>query len=143
MKPQAARQVWSEDEITSRIATLGALVSSPVVVVTPETPLAEVRALFVERRVAAIAVVGDDSSLEGILTRTDVLRAPCDSTAGDAMSRYVLALPAIAPVERAAALMAYEGVGVVAVFDVDAGLVGLVSSADIVRHYAMEAGYVV
>lgn len=142
MKAQLARQNWPEDEITSRVATLGALVSAPVVVVTPDTPLAEVRARFAELRVAAIAVV-TDGSLDGILTRTDVLRAPCDATAGAAMSRYVLALPAMAAVERAAALMAYEGVGVVAVYDADEGLLGLVSSSDIVRHYATEAGYIV
>jgi CBS domain-containing protein len=139
--PHLARQDWPEDEVTSPIATLGALLSTHVSAVTGDTPLAQVRALLAERRIAAVAVIGGDGSLDGLLTRTDVLRAPCDAVAADAMSSFVLALPATAPIERGAALMAYEGVGVIAVIDADDGLLGLVSAADIVRHYATEAGY--
>jgi len=134
-----------DDEVTDEVTTLGALIASPVVVVTLATPLDQVRRKLVELRVSAIAVVDDEQTLRGIVTRTDVLRVADDdvSTAEDAMSRFVFSLPAGAPIERAAALMAFEGVGQVVVTGAGGALVGLVSALDVARHYAVEAGYLV
>lgn len=137
---------WFEpdDEITDQVTTLGALVTVPVVIVTPDTPIDEVRRKLVELRVAAVVVVDDDNTLRGIVTRTDVLRLADDhATAEDAMSRYVFALPAGAPIERGAALMAFEGVGQVVITGAGGALVGLVSALDVARHYATCAGYLV
>ena len=133
-----------EDEVTGELATCGALVGTPVVIVTLDTPLDQVRALLVERRVSAIAVVDRDATLRGIVTRTDVLRATDEvTTAEAAMSHCVFALPASAAIERAAALMAFEGVGQVAITGADGALLGLISALDVARHYAIEAGYMV
>ncbi len=102
------------------------------------------RRKLVELRVSAIAVVDDEQTLRGIVTRTDVLRIADEaSTAEDAMLRFVFALPAGAPIERAAALMAFEGVGQVVVTGPGGSLVGLVSALHVARHYAIEAGYLV
>ena len=133
-----------EDTPTAVLDTLGSLVRTPAVVVSTRTPLAEVRRLLVQRRVPAVAVVEGDH-LCGLVTRTDVLRTPDDGTAtvDDAMSGFVFALPARAPIERAAALMAYEGVGQVVVIGHDGELLGMVSAIDIARHFAVEAGYLV
>ena len=68
-------------------------------------------------------------------------RAPPDGTAGEAMSHFVFALPREAAIERAAALMAYEGVGQIVVTDRGGALVGIVSALDITRHYAIRSGY--
>jgi len=132
-----------DDTPTAVLDTLGSLVRSPAVVVSTTTPLAEIRRLLVHRRVPAVAVV-DGDHLCGLVTRTDVLRSTDDdATADDAMSGFVFALPARAPIERAAALMAYEGVGQVIVIGLDGELFGMVSAIDIARHFAVEAGYLV
>jgi CBS domain-containing protein len=108
------------------------------------TPLSEVSRMLLQNRVPAIAVV-DGDHLIGLVTRTDVLRSQDENhaTASDAMSVYVFALPARASIEKAAALMAYEGVGQICVTGDGGVLLGMVSALDVARHYAVEAGYLV
>jgi CBS domain-containing protein len=122
---------------------LGQLVRGPAIALAPATPLSQVRRLLVQHRVPAIAVVDPDGAICGIVTRTDVLRAGGDGalTAADVMSGFVFALPPTAYVEKAAALIAFEGVGQVLVIDRDRRLLGMVSSVDIARHFATRAGY--
>jgi CBS domain-containing protein len=125
------------------IETLGSLVGAPAVAITAAMPLAEVRRLLVRHRVPALAVVDDRNRLRGLVTRTDVLRALDErgATAGDAMSGFVFTLPALSKIERAAALMAYEGVGQIVVLDAAGEVVGMVSALDVARHYAAATGY--
>jgi CBS domain-containing protein len=134
---------FDEDEVTGELYTLGGLVETPVTSVHEVTPIAEVRTLLAELRVPAVVVIDTSRSLKGVITRTDVLRAPRECTAAEAMSRYVYSLPREATVERAAALMAIERVGEIVVTGDDGELVGLVSAFDIARHVAMRAGYIV
>ena len=120
------------------------MLARPAVVVTPRTSIAKAADLLVHKRVPALAVI--DGGIRGLLTRTDVLRALADDrelAVGDAMSGFVFALPSSAPIDRAAALMAYEGVGQIVVSGPFGELVGMVSALDIARHYALEAGYLV
>jgi CBS domain-containing protein len=118
--------------------TLGALVHTRAIVVPEDTPLAEVCRLLVEHRVPAIAVADRVGNLRGLVTRTDVLCAGTGRAyARDAMSGFVFALPASASVERAAALMAYEGVGQIVVTGAGGRMLGMVSAVDIVRYYAL------
>lgn len=140
MKAHARR---FDDDPIDLLDPLGALVRAPAVTVARATPLAEVRRLLLHERVPAVAVVDDDGSVRGIVTRTDVLRGLGDRhvTAGDAMSGFAFTLPAAADVERAAALMAFEGVGQVLVVDREGKLIGMVSALDIARHFATLAGY--
>nr|HEX4318721.1 CBS domain-containing protein [Kofleriaceae bacterium] len=135
--------VWPEDEVTKRICAVGDLVECAVAVVEPATPIDDVSMLLVELRIPAVCVVGSDGGLLGVVTRTDALRAEPGSTADVAMSTYLLALPACATIGRAAALMAVEHVGHVAVVHDDGSLLGLVSAVDIARYFAAEAGFVV
>jgi CBS domain-containing protein len=124
-----------EEEPTLEHERLGGLVNGPVVVVAIDRPMEEVRRLLVEYRVPAIAVV-DGDELYGVLTRTDALRAINDNAvAGDAVSRFVLSLPATASIARAAALIAYENVGQVVVTDRDGSLLGMVSAVDLLRYF--------
>jgi CBS domain-containing protein len=139
---QLARCDFDDTPTEVRI-TLGALVT-PAVVVDITTPLAEVRRLLVQRRGFLHIAVLAAERVCGLVTRTDVLRvADADATAADAMSSFVFALPASASVERAAALIAYEGVGQIVVMAEDGTLVGMVSAIDIARHFAARCGYVV
>jgi CBS domain-containing protein len=132
-----------EDTPTAVLRTLGSLVAHPAVAIVLATPIEEVSRLLVRHRVPALAVVDDASHLRGLVTRTDVLRAIDEAlaTAGDAMSCVVFALPAGANIERAAALMAYEGVGQVVVTGRGGELLGMVSALDVARHYAAASGY--
>jgi CBS domain-containing protein len=118
------------------VATIGDLVRDPALTVGEATPLREVRRLLAEYRVPAVAVLDDGDAITGIVTRTDVLLADDDARAADAMSCYVLALPATASIARAAALVGFEGVNQVLVIDTDRGLIGMVSAIDLVRYFA-------
>jgi CBS domain-containing protein len=131
-----------EDIPTGVFDTLGSLVARPALAVSTATPLAEVTRMLLHHRVPAIAVV-DGETLCGLITRTDVLRSFDETavTAGDAMSGYVFALPARASIEKAAALMAWEGVGQIVVTGDDGEVIGMVSALDVARHYAVEHGY--
>lgn len=140
-----ARRTWFEDdEPTTEIYLLGSLVTEPAAIVDETEPLEVARHLLVDRRVPAIAVIDAERSLRGVVTRTDVLRVLAtrsDANVGDAMSGFVFSLPADSTIERAAALMALEGVGQIVVTGRDGELVGMVSALDIARHLAVRAGY--
>jgi len=117
-----------------------------VACVDEEAPLAAIRALLL-RTGRAVPVVAADGWLMGIVTSTDVLRTADDGdrdlTAGDVMSAFVFAVPPTASIERAAALMAYEGVAQLVVVDGDRRVAGLVTTGDVARALARGAGYVV
>lgn len=143
-----------DDEPTSVVTSIGGLLRRRAVVVTEDTPIVEVCRLLVEHRVSALAVVDGNGDLRGLVTRTDVLRLDDRGSGGsggsideagacarDAMSGFVFALPASASIEKAAALMAYEGVGQIVVTSNDGTLLGMVAAIDIVRHFAVAAGH--
>ncbi len=135
---------FDDDEPTDVLGMLGTLVSTPLNIVEPDTPLSEVLKLLVELRIPAVAVVDRGGVVGGIVTRTDVLRELArgdNASAADAMSGFVFALSARSTVERAAALMAYEGVGQVVVTGARGELLGMVSALDIARYFAISAGY--
>ena len=120
------------------MTALGTLVLQPAIAISAATPIEEVGRLLVRHRVPALAVVDGAHHVRGLVTRTDVLRLLDEplTTAGDAMTCVVFALPEGADVERAAALMAYEGVGQIVVTGHRGELVGMVSALDLARYYA-------
>ena len=97
--------------------------------------------LLLERRVSALVVANANASVRGLVTRTDVMGAQRGATAGDVMSGLVFALPGNARIERAAALMGYEGVAQIVVVGPGGILLGLVSAIDVARHLAISAGF--
>ena len=138
------RTWFGEDEVTAEIYLLRALLQSPVLTVSADTPLDEVHRMLVDERVSAVVVVDDERTLTGLITRTDVLRVLIDepdAKAAQAMSNYVFAIPVDSSIEAAAALIAIENVGQVVVTGRDGELLGLVSAVDIARHVAARAGY--
>jgi CBS domain-containing protein len=140
-----SRPAWSdlEEEITTELHTLAAFTIAPMATVGESTRLAELRSIFVEQRVPAIAVVDAGRSLCGLVTRTDLLRVVDDPemTAADVMSGFIFSLPLDSTIECAAALMATEGVGQIVVTTPRGELAGMVSALDIARHVAVLAGY--
>ena len=103
--------------------------------------------LLVERRVGGVPVVGSDGRPVGIVSGGDLLRSLLQggtppTTAGEIMAG-VLALPITASVAQAAALMSYEGRGLIVITDLAGQVAGVVQALDIARWHAREAGYLV
>ena len=129
------------EQVTSPGGTVRSLIRGRAIVVAETTPLTLVHELLLERRVSALVVANANASVRGLVTRTDVMGAARGATAGDVMSGLVFALPGNARIERAAALMGYEGVAQIVVVGRGGILLGLVSAIDVARHLAISAGF--
>jgi CBS domain-containing protein len=118
-----------------------------VVCVLASEGIPALRLLLVERQVGGVPVVRADGRPVGIVSGGDLLRALLrggtpPTTAGDVMAD-VLALPITASVAQAAALMSYEGRGLIVITDLAGQVAGVVQALDIARWNAREAGYLV
>ena len=105
------------------------------------------RHLLLVRRVAGVPVVGSDGRPVGIVSGGDLLRSLLQggtppTTAGEIMAD-VLALPITASIAQAAALMSYEGRGLIVITDLAGQVAGVVQALDIARWHAREAGSLV
>ena len=144
---------------------LSALMTRRVTCVTADVSLDSLRTLFLEKGYGSVPVVAADGKPIGVVTKTDLLR-DFDSfegfaeelpsrgmdgfsgrpivraVAADLMSRAVVSLPEEAPVSRAAAVMAFEGIQhVVVVSATDGTVIGILSSSDVMRAIGSRAGY--
>lgn len=140
------------------------LMTTPVVVVAPETPLKEVARLLVDHRVSGVPVVGADGRILGVISEADFVRhegqvgAPhglpfvrrlLDRAAGDAprpatqppitaaeaMSRPARTIGPEEPLRAAAKLMTEARVNRLPVV-AEGRVVGILTRADVVRAYA-------
>ncbi|HYU14448.1 MAG TPA: CBS domain-containing protein [Candidatus Acidoferrum sp.] len=130
----------SPDEPISRIMT------RKVICARPEMDASLLRARLLERGVSGAPVVDDWGRVVGVASRTDVIEHEVTSqrgvkTVADIMMPVVFTLPPDAPIGRAAALMAYEGVHRVVVIDHRGCVAGVVSSLDIARWLGWCARY--
>jgi CBS domain-containing protein len=132
-----------------------------VMCVRQDVPLDGLALLLLERGISGVPVVDEEGAPMGMVTKTVLLRAlrsdvdPDDEdhgprldslrriTVAEVMTPLVLSLPEDATVERAAAVMAFEGVHRVPITSTGGTLVGLLSTIDIVRRMARTAGYVI
>jgi CBS domain-containing protein len=129
--------------------TVGDVMTTPVVTVTPATGLRDVARLLVEHHLSAVPVTGSDGGLVGVVSEADLVTedAPLlgdgraasldafggDVTAGQVMSRPPAVIGPGAPLREAGCAMGAHGVRRLPVVD-DAGtLVGIVSRSDLVR----------
>lgn len=151
--------------------TVADIMTSDVVTVTPELSVHDLLQAFLERGISGAPVLRDGKPV-GMVSKTDVVRALHGSTAprtievigrtgeayavttsgmpglneacvSDIMTQLTLVLHSATPIERAAAVMAYEGVHRVPVVSDAEEVIGLVTSLDILRSIARRAGYVV
>ena len=132
---------------------IGHIMTADVVCVHQDATAARLRELLVEGRQHCIPVVAPDGHAVGMVTKTDLLRSVGDDgesleprtfddmTADEIMTPLVFALPMDASVERAAALMAYEGVEQLVVTCEGGGVAGVVRALDVARACARSAGY--
>jgi CBS domain-containing protein len=119
--------------------TLARIMSRDVLCVTRDVPVRLVGELLLERSIGAVPVVDPEGRAVGLVSKTDVLGALLagkTARAADVMMSTLFALPESAPVARAAALMAAEGIHRVLVVDAERRVVGVVSALDIARSVA-------
>jgi CBS domain-containing protein len=120
--------------------------SSPVVTVTPEDSLDHAYTLMVQHRISAVAVVGRDGQLTGVVSRRDLLQIGRVTArifnrptgialpvrgCGDAMSHPVVAVPSDAQIGEAARLMTEHRVQRVFLTDARMAPVGVLSTRDV------------
>jgi CBS domain-containing protein len=128
------------------------VMSSPVVTVTPETPVKEVAAVLVERGISAVPVLGEDGRLVGIVSEGDLVPLQAlpepggrlghaelirflPRTAADAMTRRVVTISEDADAASAARLMLERSVRSLPVVR-DGRMTGIVSRKDLLRMLA-------
>lgn len=117
---------------------IGELMSRKVECVSPDTPADEVARLLDERCFGGVPVVDGSGKPLGVVSKSDVVHALYEDglagkVAADLMTPFVFALPASAPVSRAAWLMAYEGVHRVVALSHDRKVVGVLTPLDVLR----------
>jgi CBS domain-containing protein len=118
------------------------IMTTAVVTVRPYTPYRKVAAMFREHRVSGFPVTGDDGTVVGVVTETDLLalaagehhrghRAAEQATAGDLMSCPAVTISPDELVKTAAGLMRKRRLQRLPVVDRDGHLAGIVSRSDV------------
>jgi CBS domain-containing protein len=118
------------------------IMTTGVVTVRPYTPYRKVAAMFREHRVSGFPVTGDDGTVVGVVTETDLLalaagqdhrghRAAEQATAGELMSCPAVTISPDELVKTAAGLMRKRRVQRLPVVDRDGHLAGIVSRSDV------------
>lgn len=83
------------------------VMTTPVVTVSPETPVADIARRLIERRISAVPVVDADGRLIGIVSEGDLIRRP--ETGGERKPSWWLALLAEPEVEARAYVKTHGG----------------------------------
>lgn len=115
--------------------TLGAVMSTPVMTVSPQTPVPVMLEQMYATKHLGFPVI-DRGMVVGMITLSDLHRAsPIDRDAlqvRDLMTRQVVSLPPQAPVAEALRVMSERNIGRIPVLE-DGNLVGLVTRTDIIK----------
>lgn len=110
-----------------------------VVTIRPDDTVASLVALLAEHRIGAVVVSGDGSTIDGIVSERDVVRALADDTAitehavATIMTSTVFCAPTDATVEDLMVLMTERRVRHIPVTDSGGALTGIVSIGDVVK----------
>jgi len=119
---------------------VGRLMSSPVVSVTPDTPVQEAATRLLDRDISSLVVTDDENDLIGILTTTDFVRMIADETAAaettvaDYMTTSVVTVTANDSVEDVAETMVQRGFHHLPVVDDESGVIGMVTTTDVTAY---------
>ncbi|HET9451223.1 MAG TPA: CBS domain-containing protein [Aggregicoccus sp.] len=147
MKQAAARSGVDPEEAVRRMhAPLTALMSRPVVCVSPEDSAEAALRLLVEHGISGLPVVDAYRRPVGMISRADLLEERLEAlTEGelgtppqvrDLMTQQAVSLTETALVREAAALMASYGMHRVPVLSPEGAVVGIVSTLDVLRWIA-------
>lgn len=124
---------------TERFLRVSDLMSSPVRTLPADARIEDAKLVLAKERVSALAVVTPHGKLVGVVSTTDV----CDPRHDDpnapvetAMTRVLYAVRPEDPATAAVRLMVREGIHRVLVVTEGGGLVGIVTSMDVLRSIA-------
>ena len=122
------------------------LMTRVVQCVRPETSVEAAAALLLECNIGGAPVIDPEGHAIGVVSKTDLVRClherldPKTTTVGEIMMPMVFALREDASLDRAAALMATEGVHRIPIVAADGVLVGVLTPLDLTRALARSAG---
>jgi CBS domain-containing protein len=122
------------------------ILSPRAVCVAPDTPLAAVRDLLLERGLTGAPVVDSAHRVVGFVSRADLLRERWPSTptvVSQVMTPMAVTVSETSSIAEASAMMALEGVHRLPVVNnaLQGKVVGVVSALDVLRWYARRCGY--
>jgi CBS domain-containing protein len=122
---------------------IATIMSRDPVCVTAGLSVVELVELFVRRGLSAVPVVDREGLLIGLVSQGNLLGQGEARVVADVMTRWPFSLTETAPIERAAALMAYEGIHRVPIISEQGKVVGILSAVDVMRWLARHGGFVV
>jgi CBS domain-containing protein len=131
--------------------TVEQVMTTKVITVSPETPIAEVARILVEREISGLPVVGPDGHVLGVVSEGDLLVREAGHwsdekrrarggkvdarTAGEAMTSPALTIEPFRAIHAVAEIMIGKHVNRLPVVDAEGRLLGIVSRADLVRAF--------
>ncbi len=108
--------------------------TSPVVTVSTNTAVDEIRKLFHLHRFHHLIVVSDAAKLNGIISDRDVLAAKAsDDQAKDIMTPHVLTAHPSTRIRAVAAILFEERIGAIPIVGEQGELLGILTRSDILR----------
>ena len=123
-------------------STVSEIMTTPVLTVDPETPVADIAGAMRAEGINSIVVVSEDCQPEGLLTSTDFVAIVADegtnpeTTVGEWTATDVVTVEPATTVARAAALMREHDVGHLPV--VDGEVKGIVTATDVTASLAAD-----
>ena len=112
------------------------VMARPVITVTPDTPMADLKEILRRNRISGVPVV-DHDELVGIISIEDLIRAlesgSIGARVGERMTRRVVTVCSSESVIRAVELFTLHRVGRLPVMDTKGNLVGMLVSSDITQ----------
>ena len=127
-------------------ATVDTIMTRVVHCARGDLTLRELAGVLVDTGVGGVPVVDGHRHVIGVVSKTDLVQSlhdgldPATTTVADVMAPLAFVLLERASIERAAALMATEGVHRLPVVAPDGTLVGIVTALDVARSVARDAG---
>ena len=118
---------------------VGRLMSSPVVSVTPDTPVQEAATQLLDNDISSLVVTDEANELVGILTSTDFVRMIADetvaaeTTVADYMTTSVVTVTANDSVDAVANTMVQRGFHHLPVVD-ESRVIGMVTTTDVTAY---------
>ena len=113
--------------------------SSPVVSVTPDTPVQEAATQLLDNDISSLVVTDEANEIVGILTSTDFVRMIADetvaaeTTVADYMTTSVVTVTANDSVDAVAKTMVQRGVHHLPVVD-ESRVIGMVTTTDVTAY---------
>jgi CBS domain-containing protein len=144
-RPQLQKAGGCAHWITDSVP-IGSVMTRNVTCVAAGLPTDSLAALLIELGASGVPVVDEDGAPIGLVSKTDLVRERVEGDesvdiVANIMTPIAFTLDEHAPISKAAALMALEGVHQLPVVSSEGRVVGLLTSMDVLRWLARQSGY--